>query len=128
MAWTKEEKNAYNKAYYEKNKEKVLAKTKEYQEKNREKIAARSKEYRQTPNGKKINRIKRWKQQGILSDDWDSLYDRYLDCKFCEECSVELTADRYNTSTTKCLDHDHSILDRENVRNILCNACNLKRG
>jgi hypothetical protein len=28
--------------------------------------------------------------------------------------------------TTRCLDHDHSITDRFNVRGVLCGKCNLK--
>ena len=44
----------------------------------------------------------------------------------CEICEVKLTIDRYTTSTTRCLDHDHSINDRFNIRGVLCHSCNSK--
>ena len=124
----KEEKSAYNKVYHEKHKEERAAYNKAHYEKHKERIATRKKAYNQTPEGKKSNRIGGWKSAGIISDDYDSLYSRYLGCKNCEDCNVELTIDRYTTSTTRCLDHNHSIIDRENVRNVLCFACNIKRG
>tara|TARA_R110002072_G_scaffold30991_1_gene96172 strand:- start:38 stop:469 length:432 start_codon:yes stop_codon:yes gene_type:complete len=142
MPKTKEEKSAHNKAYYQKNKERIDAQRKVYYEKNKESIAAKDKEYKeshkeeraaykkaynQTANGKKSRRISDWKRHGIISADYNSLYERYLDCKNCEECNIELTEDKRNTSTTRCLDHDHSITDKPNVRNVLCNACNRKR-
>ena len=140
---SKEERKAYMKAYYQKNKVEALAYDKAYKEKHKkeraaygkaykeehkENIAAYGKAWRQSSEGKKLTRISKWKRRGIISADWNSLYERYLDCKNCEKCNVVLTVDRQNTSTTRCLDHDHSILDRENVRNILCVACNTRRG
>ena len=44
------------------------------------------------------------------------------------ENKEKLNTDRYNTKTTRCLDHDHSITDRFNVRYVLCNSCNVKLG
>ena len=127
MPWTKEERSAYRKAYYQKNKVEALAQKKAYYEKNKVEALSYNKVYRQTPEGKKSNKISHWKRQGIISDDWDSLYEKFINTKNCENCNVDLTVGRYSTSTTRCLDHDHSILDRENVRNILCNVCNIKR-
>ena len=79
--------------------------------------------YRQTPAGQKSWRISKWKQRGIICDDWDALHERYLNTLHCEKCDVLLTADMSRTG--KCLDHDHTIKDRENVRAVLCHACNL---
>ncbi len=79
----------------------------------------------QSPAAKKSKRISRWKARGIICDDWDALYERYLSTTHCEKCDVELTGSNPRTRTSKCVDHDHSIKDRENVRGILCNACNL---
>ena len=109
--------------YYLKNKDKVLQKQKEYYDENKDK----KKEYQNTGNGLKLRRIATWKKQGIICDNWDALYDHYLKTSFCDLCKVELTYDTIMTATTKCVDHDHSITDRPNFRNILCNACNLKR-
>tara|TARA_R110002096_G_scaffold121311_6_gene262599 strand:- start:520 stop:1047 length:528 start_codon:yes stop_codon:yes gene_type:complete len=119
----KEYRKEYNKEYREKNRDKLNAKQKEYDKTHKE----RHKEYCQTPNGKKSQRISRWKQHGIITDDYDALYNHYLKTSFCDACKVELTYDRYTTATTKCVDHDHSITDAPNFRNILCNFCNLKR-
>lgn len=94
MPWTKEDKKAYNK------------------------------EYAQTPAGIKSNRISRWKRKGIIVEDWDAFYDYFLSITNCQLCQKELTTDRYSTHSTKCVDHDHSINDRPNVRTICCQTCN----
>ena len=92
MPWTKEGKAAYHRAY------------------------------NNSPQGKKRNSIAYWKYQGIISNDWNALYERYMTTTHCEKCEVLLTAGLSRTG--KCLDHDHSITDRENVRAVLCRACN----
>ena len=80
--------------------------------------------YNKTPAKKKSFRISKWKSRGIISDDYDALYDRFMTTTHCETCDVLLTTGGRNTRTTKCVDHDHSIKDRYNVRAILCLACN----
>ena len=138
MPQSPEEKKEYLKQYYQKNKDKINARQKEWHKNNKDKINARQKEYdknhkeqkkeyRQTPKGKKIIRIRNWKYQGIITDDYDQLYNHYLKTAYCDACKVELTYGRPSTATTKCVDHDHSITDAPNFRNILCNACNVKR-
>ena len=149
---------AYQKAYNEKNKKKVATRKKDYHEKHKERIAAQKKayqekhkerdakyikewsqknkesinksqiKYRQSPKGKKVSRINKWKLRGIISDDYTSLYEKFINTKNCEECNVKLTEGRQTTPTTRCLDHDHSITDNPNVRNVLCVSCNVKRG
>jgi hypothetical protein len=143
MPMTKEEKSAYNKewakkhkerrkayqtAYNEKYKEKLTAQHKEYNEKNKEANLIKHKLWLQTPKGKKSVKISDWKHKGIISDDWDALYERYVNCEYCEHCRVKLTQSIRPTKTTRCLDHNHDITDRENVRNILCWFCNIQRG
>ena len=92
----------------------------------REERAAYNREYNQSPAGKKRMRICTWKRGGIISNDWDATYERYMNTLNCENtlCNVLLTEDRYTTATTKCLDHDHSIINEPNVRAVLCNNCN----
>ena len=94
-----------------------------YRENNKDK----SREYNQTPRGTKSHRIGRWKNRGVICDNWDALYDHYLKTSYCDICRVELSIKKERSSTTKVLDHDHSITDRPNFRNILCNLCNVKR-
>ena len=137
----------YKRKHYLKNKEKIREKQKEYRLKNTEKEKLRHKEYRlnnqekikeyQKEYNKKYNqtesrikscRISCWKKRKVISDDWDALYDHYLKTTLCDNCNIELTYDKYNTPTTKCLDHDHSITDAPNFRNILCHSCNVRRG
>jgi len=152
MPWTKEETKEYNRLYKlntkektkeynrlynlnntEKNKEyriqhkdKVTERNRLYYLKNKEKITEQKKEYNQTEQGKKTKRISNWKGQGILCFDWNLLYDLFISTTKCEFCKIELTIDKKPTSTTRCLDHDHSITDKFNVRAVLCNCCNLK--
>jgi len=51
------------------------------------------------------------------------MHERFMITTECDKCNVLLTDGRGRTG--KCLDHDHSIKDRENVRGVLCRACNL---
>ena len=88
----------------------------------KEEKAERGREYDQTPAGKKRYRIKNWKRYGIISEDYDALYERFMATTHCEKCDVLLTAGLSRTG--KCLDHDHDIKDRPNVRAVLCRACN----
>ena len=111
--------NQQSKEYYLKN----IEKTKEYHNKNREKLKEYYKEYRQTEKGKKTARISDWKRQGILCFDYDLLYQLYLKTTHCEYCECELNK---CSKSVKCLDHDHSITDKFNVRGVICHICNIK--
>ena len=72
------------------------------------------------------NRISRWKRRGIIVKDnkWDTFYNLFLSTTDCEICKKALTTDKKNTHSTRMVDHDHNINDRENVRSICCHACN----
>ena len=80
-----------------------------------------------TPKRIKYFRIHNWKKRGVIFCDYDLLYDIFINTTHCDLCKVELSDDVERTSNTRCLDHDHTITDCENVRNVLCHLCNRKR-
>jgi hypothetical protein len=135
MPYTKEQKRECDKKwrennkekireYREKNKEKIIEYMKEYRENNKEKIKEQNKEYHKTEVGIKISRIANWKKYGVISDDWDTLYNKYLTTLNCEDCNIELIEGNYG-SNKRCLDHNH---ETGEVRGIVCNTCNVRRG
>ena len=93
----------------------------------KEEKAAYDKKWDQSPAGLKYRRIKNWKQMGIISDDWDKTYDWFINTLNCEnsKCNALLTTSKIRSSTTKCLDHDHTFIDSPNIRNVLCHQCNV---
>mgnify|MGYP003660348712 CR=1 FL=1 len=111
----KEYMKEYNRLYRLKNKENI----KKYRNDNKERQLI----YNKTEKGKKSMVIGNWRRWGILCFDWDLLYDIFLSITNCEFCNVELNT---NGATRKCLDHDHSINDKFNVRGVLCKSCNFK--
>jgi len=89
MTMTKEEKKIYDKSYY------------------------------QTPKGKMNTKISSWKQKGLICDtrdDYELIYNRWLESERCEECNKP-----YTTKNVKDMDHCHKT---GVFRNILCHSCN----
>jgi hypothetical protein len=118
-----EKEKQYQKEYRLKNKERIKLKNKKWREKNKEYVHKTHKEYYNKPEGLKSSRISTWKNRGIICADWDWIYDIYLHTTHCDKCECLLTQ---CGGSRKCLDHDHSITDDQNVRGILCNSCNVK--
>ncbi len=83
-----------------------------------------TRKYYQSPEGKKANRINTWKYRGIISKDYNAMYEEYLAQTNCEFCNVELIEGTKGGCRMKCLDHDHQT---GLFRNILCSYCNIKR-
>jgi len=136
MPQTKEQKKEYDILYRQKNKEKLRQQKIQYHKKNKEKLrqkqiiySEKNKEKKRQydklycERNKKDKVLHNWINRGILCFDFDLLYDIFLSTTNCEFCQVELNT---NTKTLKCLDHDHSINDKFNVRGVLCLSCNFK--
>ena len=63
--------------------------------------------------------IYKWKKRGVISDNYDDLYNHHMSIDNCELCNIVFD----NTSKNKrCLDHDHHT---GLYRLTLCNSCNL---
>ena len=117
------EKRAYIKQWQLNNKEKVNQNARDRYAKNKEAFAKdRLKWKKNNPEqAKKTCILANWKRYGIISDDWDKTYDYYLNCQYCEWCD-----EPFDKSANKCLDHDHDINNKVNIRGVLCRGCNCK--
>ena len=119
MLSNKEHYQKYKETYKEwrKNNQEYI---KEYRENNQEYI----KEYKQTATGKKSNTISNWKRRGLIHDDYEALYEKYINTWECENCAIELVTG-HTAPNRRNMDHDHIT---GKFRNILCNMCNIERG
>ena len=131
MPKTAEERKAYNKAYFKayriKNAEKLKAQKKVWNKENAEKIKAYDKLYRQEniERYKKTDAIYNWKRSGLICDDYDKLYELYLQSTHCEECGCKYSIWGDGVGRFRCMDHCHLT---GVFRNFICSKCNLHRG
>lgn len=65
----------------------------------------------------KYDTIRKWKSRGLIYDDYDALYEIYINTTHCQHCENE-----FKDSFDRCMDHDH---DTGLFRKIICRACNL---
>jgi hypothetical protein len=91
-------------------------KTKEYREQWYSENKEAHSQYRKEGIGKKYNTICRWKTYGVIHDDFDALYELYINTNECNICNKVFTDSYY-----RCLDHDHNT---GLFRHILCRTCN----
>jgi len=92
---------------------------KSYQ-KNKEKIREKNRVYGKTEKGKKSKIISGWKYKGLISDDYDALYDRYINTHECDCCKLPIKEGK----GSRVMDHCHKT---GKFRNILCHNCNILR-
>ena len=108
-----------NKIRYHKDLDASRAYAKQWREKNQEKVRA----YWKSEGGKKASRIGNWKRIGVVSSDFNKLYERYINTSHCELCNIELVEGQ-KQNNKRCLDHNH---ETGEVRHVLCNRCNNER-
>jgi hypothetical protein len=90
-------------------------------EKQKEYLKKYKKEYLKNPKYIKNQTIRQWKRRGIITEDYNKLYEYYLSVEECENCGIELNS---GYGTKKNLDHDH---ETGLYRNVLCFNCNILR-
>jgi len=64
----------------------------------------------------KAKTIYDWKRRGLIYDNYDELYDVYINTMECEHCKTEFTKNNW-----RCLDHNH---ETGLFRKIVCHKCN----
>jgi len=57
-----------------------------------------------------------WKRRGLIYDNYDELYDVYINTMECQHCKTEFTKNNW-----RCLDHNH---ETGLFRKIVCHKCN----
>ena len=118
-------KKTWNKAYYEKNKEKINARNKAYREKNKEKIKA----YREK-NKEKIRAYTEKYKEKHYANQLKRLYGLELheyNLMFTEQKGKCACCGSHQNELTKkfAVDHDH---DTGLIRGLLCSNCNTAIG
>ena len=101
--------------------EKVKQDIKQWRLDNIEKVKQDKKQYNQSDNGKKIQKIGIWKHRGIITDDYEFLYEWYNSINNCLNCGVDLI-NGTGVSNHKHLDHDHTTGEPCMV---VCGHCNI---
>jgi hypothetical protein len=141
---TDEEKRVRNAAYYQTHKAELVARQAAYYEEHKAEVAARGAAYRaehkaeiaakkavyyianreqfaayqQAPAGKKTHTISKWKRYGLVHQDFNSLYEQYLQATKCDVCKTD-----FKDTFDRCMDHCH---DTGLFRQFLCRACNIR--
>ncbi len=68
----------------------------------------------------KYKSIYNWKLYGVISEDFDKLYEDHMKINNCQLCGVLF--DNIIKNNKRCLDHDHKT---GLYRNTICNKCNI---
>ena len=88
--------------------------SKQYYLDNKNKMNQNNKQYR-LDNNQRL-KIYDWKRNGLISNDYDSIYTRYKNSTNCEKCGHDYSYHK------KHMDHCHKT---GAFRNILCHKCNV---
>lgn len=117
--------NLKHKIWSFKNREKERERGRKYRKDNPEKNKERWRKYkRNNPEKyKKAHKKATWRKAGLNMENFEEIYDRYINTSHCDMCEVLLTVDTVSTKTTKCMEHSH--ISGE-LRGIVCHSCNAK--
>ncbi len=66
-------------------------------------------------NKQKSNLKHKWKSRGLIVDDYNKIYDIWLNTDKCDICKTELN------NKNKCMEHSHKTGE---FRGIVCRRCN----
>lgn len=113
------------KSYYWRHHEQEKAKRLDYYYRNRFEILDKLKVKNSTPSGKRYYTIANWKKSGIITDDYDTLYNDYLITERCENCDCKFGVKGDKSGTFRTLHHDHKT--GEPIA-IVCQPCNIRFG
>jgi len=69
----------------------------------------------------KYQNIYRWKSKGVISNDFDKLYEEHMKINICQLCNIQFNDNIYNNK--RCLDHDH---ETGLYRQTICHRCNVR--
>ena len=69
----------------------------------------------------KTSSICDWKNSGVISDDFDKLYEKHMSINNCQLCNIEFNKDIM--MERRCLDHDHKT---GLYRQTICHKCNIQ--
>jgi len=69
----------------------------------------------------KRKKIYDWKRSGVISNDFNKLYEHHMSINNCELCKVEFNKDIM--MERRCLDHDHKT---GLYRQTICHKCNIQ--
>ena len=105
------------KEYNQANKSKMTEYSKNHYNQNKDRKQELGRIWRNNNHDKET--ILRWKQYGIITDDWKNVYDIYMDTTKCDYCNK-----KFKNTLDRQLDHNHNITDSNNIRGILCRVCN----
>jgi fructose-1,6-bisphosphatase len=125
---TREEKNAYGRAWYAANREEIAAKQKAYRAVHKEEIIARQKAWREAHKEEKTAYYEAHKEEvmsrqlkrnfGITLAEYDQmLEDQHGICAICGGVNPD--------GKRLAVDHDH---ETGKVRGLLCTSCNTRLG
>lgn len=110
-------------SYYWRNREQEKAKRLEYYYKNRFEILDKLKVKNATPKAKRYYTIANWKRIGIVSEDYDTLYNDYLVTEKCQNCQCNFGVKGDKSGRFRTLHHDH---ETGEPLMIVCQPCNIR--